>query len=180
MTSQAQPAGVLVNVRPTAYPGTYTGVLTVRVNGMTRGTLKVNPVDEIRVGYTDAGGRDIWSTATTLQRPADELPAIVYHDLIDNAFDGRALPVMVIATDDIRVENVVLYYRYARTGSWQKAPMAESYRFAFTATIPASHVTAVGVEYYVTATDMRGHVTSVGSAAAPNFIVVQPRTVGLE
>lgn len=180
VVSLAQPAGVLVNVRSTAYPGTYTGVLTVRVNGMTRGTLKVNPVDEIRVEYTDAAGGPIWGAATTLQRPADELPAIIYHDVIDNAFDGRSLPVMVVATDDIRVENVVLYYRYAGTGVWQKASMAESYRFAFTATIPASYVTPAGVEYYVTATDMRGHVTSVGSAAAPNFVVVQPRTVGLE
>ena len=86
VTSQAQPAGVLVNVRPTAFPGTYTGVLTVRVNGMTRGTLKVNPVDEIRVAYTDAVGDTIWGAATTLQRPADELPAIIYHDLISNAY----------------------------------------------------------------------------------------------
>ncbi len=180
VTSQAQPGGVLVNVRPTAYPGTYTGVLTVRVNGMTRGTLKVNPVDEIRVTYVDAAGGEIWGTAATVQRPADELPATIYHDVIDNAFDAKALPVMVIATDDIRVENVVLYYRYAGTGAWQKAPMGETYRFAFTATIPASSVTPAGVEYYVTATDIRGHVTSVGSAAAPKFVVVQPRTVGLE
>jgi hypothetical protein len=35
----------------------------------------------------------------------------------------------------------------------------------------------LGVEYYIVARDSKGTLTSVGSAAKPNFIVVQPRTL---
>ena len=87
---------------------------------------------------------------------------------------------MAIVTDDIRVTNVHLYYRYAGTGTWQHATMGEEFRLAFTATIPASYVTPQGVEYYLTATDLRGNVTTMGTAAEPNFVVIQPRTVGGE
>lgn len=178
VSSQATPGGVLVNVRPTVVDGLYTGVVTVRTNGMTRGTLKVNEQDVLTVSYVDVDGKTVWGTANTYLRPADELPPTIYHDLVSNQLEGRALPLMAIVTDDIRAERVDLYYRYAGTGVWQKVAMNEEFRIAFTATIPASYVTAQGLEYYITATDLRGNVTNVGSATAPNFVYIQPRFIG--
>ncbi len=104
-------------------------------------------------------------------------PAVIYHDLIDNAYDGRDLPVMAVVTDDIRVQQVVLYYRMAGASSYSSIVMPQTAFQAYTAVIPAAAVTRAGLEYYVTARDSKGNMTTTGSAAAPNFVVVQPRTI---
>jgi hypothetical protein len=56
--------------------------------------------------------------------------------------------------------------------------MQETFHNAYTAVIPAAAVTPLGAEYYIRARDSKGTWTSVGSAADPSFIVVQPRTLG--
>jgi hypothetical protein len=55
--------------------------------------------------------------------------------------------------------------------------MAETARNAYTALIPASTVTPLGVEYFIIARDSKGTLTYVGIGTSPNFAVVQPRTL---
>jgi hypothetical protein len=112
-----------------------------------------------------------------LLKADQDLPANVYHDLIEIATDSKDLPVMAVATDDIRVQQVQLYYRLAGTTRYTFLPMAETANQAYTAIIPASAVTRLGTEYYIAARDSKGTLTSVGSATNPIFIVVQPRTL---
>jgi hypothetical protein len=112
-----------------------------------------------------------------LLRVVQDQPSIVCHDLIDHAYDGRDRPVMAVVTDDIRVKQVHLYYRVARTSAYVFLPMGATANGAYTAVIPASAVTALGLEYYIIARDSKGNLTPVGSATAPNFVVVQPRTL---
>ena len=107
-----------------------------------------------------------------------DLPATVYHDLIEIATDAKDLPVMAVTVDDIRVQQVQLYYRIAGSSGYIFLPMAETANHAYTTVIPASAVTPLGLEYYLQARDSKGNLTSVGSAAKPIFIVVQPRTLG--
>jgi hypothetical protein len=76
-----------------------------------------------------------------------------------------------------RRHQVQLYYRRLGTSAYTFLPMGETANNAYTAMIPASAVTPKGVEYYLTARDSKGSLTSVGSAGSPNFIVVQPRTL---
>lgn len=179
VSSNAQPQGVLVNLRPTVLPGTSTGVLSISL-GMTRGGLKVNNIDVLKVVYDDAPGHTVWANADALARRAEDRPPTIYHDLIDNAIDAQSLPVMAVATDDIRVETATLFYRVAGSTAFTAIPMAETLRFAFTGAVPAAAVTPTGCEYYITVQDVHGYVTSVGSASSPMFVVVQPRTIGLD
>jgi len=134
--------------------------------------------DTLTVVYQDTLGHTFWSTAAVLLKTDKDLPANVYHDLIELATDAKDLPVMTVAPDDIRVQQVKLYYRVAGTTAFIFMPMAETANHAYTALIPASAVTPMGVEYYVQVRDSKGTLTSVGSAAIPIFIVVQPRTLG--
>ena len=177
VTSQAQPVGVVVSLKPTDIPGLFTGVLNMQKTGSKGNGLKVNSTDTLTVVYEDAPGHTIWFTATVLLKVDKDKPSTIYHDLIDNAYDSRDLPVMAVATDDIRVQQVQLYYRVAGSSSYIFLPMAETANHAYTAIIPYSTVTRLGVEYYIVARDSKGNLTSVGSAANPNFIVVQPRTL---
>ena len=177
VSSNAQPAGVVVALVPTEIPGTFTGVLNLQKTGSKGGGIKVNGTDLLKVVYDDALNHTIWSTAAVLLKADKDLPATVYHDLIDNAYDARDLPVMAVTTDDIRVQQVQLYYRVAGTSAYIFLPMEQTANQAYTAVIPASAVTRLGLEYYIVARDSKGNLTSVGSAANPNFIVVQPRTL---
>jgi hypothetical protein len=180
VSSNAQPAGVSVALVPTDNPGTFTGVLNMQKTGSKGGGIKVNSIDSLKVMYEDTPGHTIWSSAVVLLKTDKDLPATVYHDLIDNAYDARDLPVMAVTTDDIRVQQVQLYYRVAGTSTYLFLPMGETANHAYTAVIPASAVTPLGVEYYIQARDSKGTLTSVGSAAKPQFIVVQPRTIGMQ
>jgi M6 family metalloprotease-like protein len=177
VSSTAQPAGVVVSLAPTVIPGTFTGVLNIKKPGLPGGGLKVNSTDTLRVVYADAPGHQVWSTAAVLLKTDKDQPATIYHDLIEIATDARDLPVMAVATDDIRVQQVQLYYRRAGTSAYTFLPMGETANHAYTTMLPASAVTPKGVEYYLTAKDSKGTLTSVGSAGKPSFIVVQPRTL---
>jgi hypothetical protein len=177
VSSNAQPAGVVVSMTPSSIPGTFTGVLNMQKTGSKGGGIKVNSTDTLKVVYEDTPGHTIWSTAAVLLKTDKDLPANVYHDLIEIATDSKDLPVMAVATDDIRVQQVQLYYRVAGTNAYTFLPMAEIANQAYTAIIPAWAVTRLGTEYYLVARDSKGTLTSIGSAATPIFIVVQPRTL---
>jgi M6 family metalloprotease-like protein len=177
VSSAAQPAGVTVKLVPAEVPGTFTGVLNIQKTGSKGGGIKVKDTDTLKVVYEDAPGHTIWATAAVLLKTDKDLPATVYHDLIDIATDAKDLPVMAVTTDDIRVQQVQLYYRVAGGSAYIFLPLEETANHAYTTLIPASAVTPLGVEYYLQARDSKGTLTSVGSAKDPNFIVVQPRTL---
>jgi len=180
VSSNAQPNGVNVTLAPTDIPGTFTGVVNMQKTGSKGGGIKVNSTDTLMVVYEDSPGHTIWSSAAVLLKTDKDFPVTVFHDLIDNAYDARNLPVMAVATDDIRVQQVHLYYRVAGTSKFVFLPMEETANHAYTTVIPFAAVTPLGLEYYLVARDSKGNLTSVGAAAAPNFIVVQPRTIGTQ
>jgi M6 family metalloprotease-like protein len=177
VSSDAQPTGVPVMVAPTDVPGTFTGVLNLQKTSSKGGGLKVNNTDTLRVVYQDASDHTVWATAVVLLKTDVDRPATIYHDLIEVATDAKDLPVMAVVTDDIRVQQVELFYRVAGSSSYVRLVMAETANHAYTAMILASAVTPMGLEYYITARDSKGNVTSVRSAASPSFVVVQPRTI---
>jgi M6 family metalloprotease-like protein len=180
VTSQAQPGGVVVSLNATDIPGTFSSVLNMQKTGSKGSGIKVNSTDTLKVVYGDAPGHTIWSSAAVLLKTDKDLPATIYHDLVEIATDAKDLPVMAVTTDDIRVQQVLLYYRVAGESSYLKLVMEETANHAYTTIIPAYAVTPLGVEYYIQARDSKGTLTSVGSAANPNFIVIQPRTLGMQ
>jgi hypothetical protein len=168
---------VVISLTATEIPGPFTGVLNIQKTGSKGGGIKVNSTDALMVVYEDAPGHTIWSSAAVLLKTDKDMPATIYHDLIDNAYDSRDLPVMAVVTDDIRVQQVQLYYRVAGTSAYIFLPMGATANHAYAAIVPASAVTPLGVEYYIMARDSKGNLTSVGSATNPIFIVIQPRTL---
>ena len=85
---------------------------------------------------------------------------------------------MAVATDDIRVQQVELFYRMAGSSNFVRLVMKETFKDAFTDVIPAYAVTPLGVEYYIVARDSQGNLTFHGTPQEPVFVVVQPRTLG--
>jgi hypothetical protein len=175
--SMAQPAGVTLAMKPAGLPGDFVGVLNVQKTTSSGGALKVFDIDVLTVEYQDAPGHMLWSTANVLLKQGKDLPAVVYHDLIYIATDAQDLPVMAVVTDDIRVQKVDLYYRIAGSPGFVLMPLQMTDNHAYTAQIPASAVTPLGVEYYLVARDSKQTLTFAGTAAKPNFVVVQPRTL---
>ena len=176
--SNAQPDGVQVTLKATDEPGTFTGVLNVQKTGSKGNGLKVNNVDTLHASYQDALGRTVWAMAAVLAKVDKDLPATIHHDLISNATDAQDLPVLAVVTDDIRVQQVELFYRVAGSPAYIRVPMKATFRDAYEAIIPASAVTPMGVEYYLVARDSKGSLTYRGMPQEPQFVVVQPRTLG--
>jgi len=178
VSSDAQPAGVEVSLKKTKVPGTFEAGINVQKTGSQGKVLQVNDMDTLRVSYQDALGHNVWATAAVLLRVDDDLPATIHHDLISNATDAQDLPVVAVVTDDIRVQKVELYYRVAGDGAFVSSPMQNTFRDAYTAVIPDSVVTPMAVEYYIVARDSEGNLTFRGTPEEPQFVVVQPRTLG--
>jgi M6 family metalloprotease-like protein len=177
VSSSAQPGGMKVTLVPTGVPGTFGGVLNVQKTGSNGGSIKVNSTDTLKVVYQDASGHTVWATAAVLTKVDKDQPSIIYHDLIEIATDAKDLPVLAVVTDDIRVQQVRLYYRVAGSAGYTALALPETENHAYMFVIPAAAVTPLGVEYYITSNDSKGNLTSVGSATSPNFVVVQPRTI---
>ena len=180
VSSDAQPEGVVVSLSADPTPGSFTGVLNVQKTGSKGGDLKVNDVDTLRVSYEDAAGHTVWASAGVLLKVDNDLPATIHHDDIYKATDNQDLPVMAVVTDDIRVQKVELFYRVAGSAKFTSVPMKENHRQAYTAVIPASAVTPLGVEYYIVARDSQDNLSSHASAELPSFVVIQPRTLGIQ
>jgi hypothetical protein len=178
VSSNAQPDGVWVALNPTPVPGTFNAVINLQKTDSNGGTLKVNDVDVVTLSYEDQPGHTVWASVDILLKVDQDLPANVYHDLIYKAFDAQDLPVMAVVVDDIRVQQVELFYRIAGGGSFKRAPMFENHHNAYSAVIPASAVTPLGVEYYITARDSKGNLTYSAPPSNPTYSVVQPRTLG--
>ncbi len=177
VTSTAQPAGITVGLAPTGVPGNFVGVLNVQKTASQADILKVNDNDVLTVVYGDRPEHTVWATSDVLSKKDPDQPATIYHDLIYSAADAQNLPVMAVVADDIRVQKVELYCRVAGQTAFTMLPMEMSARDAYTTLIPDSTVTPLGVEYFIVARDSKGTLTLMGSAASPNFVVVQPRTI---
>ena len=101
----------------------------------------------------------------------DTTPPTVSHSVITTAPIGSSISIVANVYDNLRIASVKLYYRVKGQSSFSSVDMycnanAES---TYTATIPASVVTADGVEYYIEASDGR-QSGFLGSAIAPHKV----------
>ena len=108
---------------------------------------------------------------TASAAPIDNIFPVLKHTPVENAKAGAQITISATATDNIGVESVKLYYRKAGTESFTEKKMTGSNNL-YVAVIPASIITAEGVEYYVTASDADGNVSYSGTAQLPNVIKV--------
>ena len=109
------------------------------------------------------------NTASTA--PIDNIFPVLKHTPVETAKAGAQITISATATDNIGVESVKLYYRKSGTENFTEKKMTGSNNL-YVAVIPASIVTAEGVEYYVTASDADGNVSYSGTAQLPNVITI--------
>lgn len=108
---------------------------------------------------------------TASSAPIDNIFPVLKHTPIETAKAGAQITVSATATDNIGVESVKLYYRKTGAENFTEKKMTGSNNL-YVAVIPASSVTAAGVEYYVTASDADGNISYSGTAQLPNVITI--------
>lgn len=108
---------------------------------------------------------------TASAAPIDNIFPVLKHTPVETAKAGAQITISATATDNIGVESVKLYYRKSGTESFTEKKMTGNNNL-YVAVIPASSVTAAGVEYYVTASDADGNISYSGTAQLPNVITV--------
>lgn len=123
-----------------------------------------------KVVNTD-GNEEISVSNTASAAPIDNIFPVLKHTPVENAKAGAQITISATATDNIGVESVKLYYRKSGTENFTEKKMTGSNNL-YVAVIPASSVTAAGVEYYVTASDADGNISYSGTAQLPNVITI--------
>lgn len=105
--------------------------------------------------------------------PIDNIPPMIQHTPVESAKAGTSVTISASASDNIAVERVTLYYRVAGSANFKSKNMtknADGDRYV--AVIPASDVTAAGVEYYVVVEDSDGNLNRSGTENVPHKIRV--------
>ncbi len=82
----------------------------------------------------------------------DTTPPTITHTPITSAHAGDAISISATITDNIGVQSATLFYRKKGESTYVSLPMGKSGDM-YTAAIPSSAVTTVGVQYYISATD---------------------------
>jgi hypothetical protein len=118
-------------------------------------------------GNEEGGQSNVASAA-----PIDNIPPVLNHTVVRTAKANSAVTISATATDNIAVTDVTLYYRVAGAANFTAKAMTAGDNNRYVATIPASAVTAAGVEYYVAARDEDGNVKYSGTSQIPNQITV--------
>jgi hypothetical protein len=164
-----------------SYPtsGQMFNTTTITVNGTASDNVEVGKV-EVKVesgSWQTASGTTLWSTSVTLvpwrsntinasatdtagninqtsvRVICDITPPVIYHESITTAKEGESIPISATITDNTtKVASANLSYRITSEGAWITTPM-DHVGDNYSTTIPASHVTTAGVEYYIEAVD---------------------------
>lgn len=82
----------------------------------------------------------------------DTLSPTLYHTPVNQGYKGNNLVISCLASDNMKVESVTLYYRSKGAESWKSIDMSKQ-NDKYSATIFGSELDLVGLEYYIVATD---------------------------
>jgi competence ComEA-like helix-hairpin-helix protein len=93
---------------------------------------------------------------------SDATPPTISHTAVTQANEGTALAISATITDASGVRSAKLFYRARGAAVWTSTAMAKGTGEIWTATIPASVVTSVGVDYYIEALDNVGSTGNLG------------------
>jgi parallel beta-helix repeat protein len=138
------------------YPGSET---SKEITGKSDGTYYY------RVNACNECGCSEWSNIKDITIKIDTILPVIYHENITNANEGESIPISATITDDTKVANATLYYRITGEKAGISTPMIHI-GDNYSATIPESHVTTAGIEYYIEAVDDASN-TAYKPATAP-------------
>lgn len=101
----------------------------------------------------------------------DSVNPTVYHTPFNQGYLGNNLVISCIASDNMQIASVSLYYRTVGSEQWKKLDMSKV-NDKYSATIFGSELDASGLEYYISAFDGTNTVTK-GSADTPYRVVIK-------
>ncbi|MEM3652663.1 MAG: Ig-like domain-containing protein [Nitrososphaerales archaeon] len=119
-------------------------------------------VHTVTVVATDIGGNT--ATSTTSYR-VDNTPPTITHTPITTAAINTSVEISATITDNVNVKEATLNYRVVGAAEYTVVAMS-AVGNTYTATIPATAVTAKGVEYYISASDTAGNTARAPAAGA--------------
>jgi hypothetical protein len=157
---------VKLNYRITG-AATYTTAYMTAIGANTyRATIPATAVTAAGLEYyveaTDLAGNTQTTPTYTITVPVpDTTPPTITHTPVTTAAVNTPVTISAIVTDNVAVQSVTLYYRTVGAPAFTSLAMVADGN-VYSATIPATAVTAAGVEYYIVATD-----TSNNQARAP-------------
>ena len=157
---------VQLNYRITG-AATYTTAYMIAIGANTyRAVIPATAVTAAGLEYyieaIDLAGNTATTPTYTVTVPVpDTTPPTITHTPVTTAAINTPVTITATVTDNVAVQTVTLYYRTIGAATFTSTTMAKDGN-VYSATIPATAVTAAGVEYYITAVD-----TSDNQARAP-------------
>lgn len=107
----------------------------------------------------------------TVIQSLDTMAPSIYHTPIYQAFTESNLVVAATIIDNLVISHAKLYYRTIGEQTWKILQMTNN-NDRYTAVIPSTHITLIGLEYYIEAYDGVSY-TYKGSATSPFKITVK-------
>ena len=113
--------------------------------------------------------------AAELALPSGDLiaPVIEHAPIEKDIYAGQQIDIKATVTDNVGVENVILFYRDANAAEFKRLKMNRDLdSFIYTAQLTATD--SPGLEYYIQATDQGGNTLLFGYSFSPLTIAVTP------
>ncbi|MBN1318726.1 MAG: IPT/TIG domain-containing protein, partial [Anaerolineales bacterium] len=109
--------------------------------------------------------------------PVDTIPPVITHTPITEASPGLPLTIYADVTDNVRIQNVTLYYRaMSSRAAYQSKSMVKTTGNRYSATLSGSLIASPGIEYYIEAYDGISIVRS-GRSDYPHQVTVEDAPV---
>lgn len=109
---------------------------------------------------------------TASAAPIDNVKPTLTHTKVTSAKANTAVTLSAVVMDNIAVTAVKAFYRVSGTDAYTELPLIAGENNRYVGTIPASAVTANGIDYYLAAYDGDGNVAYSGTAQVPHNIAV--------
>jgi stage II sporulation protein D len=106
----------------------------------------------------------------------DIAPPIIYHTPVEKSILGSSITIVADVIDSNEVSSVKLYYKKSSDATYYFKSMVKISSVTYQEFIPASFATAVGINYYIEATDIKNNK----STTQVYFINISTHTIGPE
>lgn len=113
---------------------------------------------------------------TVKATPIDNIRPTLQHTRVTECKYGESLSFSAVATDNVGIEYVKVFYRAAGTESWSSVTLSAGENNRYFGVIPASEISRDGMEYYIEASDGISFARD-GSAQVPISVAVNSTAV---
>jgi len=150
------------------------------IAGATESSYDINSVGLSESGsYVCQITNTVASALTLFSRPVvvsvtDQDSPQISHSAVSSGQSGQNLTISADLTDDVGIQSATLFYRHSGATQYSSTSMTNTGGDTWQASIPAGSVTQRGSEYYISATDGSGKITTFPATdPAQNPLAIQ-------